>query len=146
MTKQSKIDPRRRLRSANPFHVWHILQRHAVFVKLSDSSDHFLSNSQIAERLFSNWNELSEYDQTYVIAMKLYAPLSMLVNRGYIVKDTASENEFQISRWKLHDLFDFLRESGSEQFLSTMAFTIDHQWGDYTGRNVRQARLMEKYL
>ena len=128
---RTKLYPERNMRRTHPFKIWMVLQRMRVLNKISDTEPQYYDSKFIGSQLFSNWSELSDLTQSYVVVKKLHLPLFFLQLENWIALDPNLSPSDE-KRWRVRKN-SFETVPGFTTEMATMAVRncIDDRWREF---------------
>jgi hypothetical protein len=138
------------MQHTHPFYIWQVLMRFRTMDKLIGVEHQWRSQSDIARQLFSNFDDLSEYEQERVIFSKIRYPMVCLKSGHYVEErfELVDNPEYYKGRtwldrqiqkgqneWRArpHAFGDWEFYS-VEQRQQTTAEHIDESWRRFTGQ------------
>lgn len=141
-----KIDPNRRMQRQHPFDVYRVLLALRLRDQLTSGELAYYTSREIAQVLYTNFDNLLTMDQNRVMQFKLDCPLRCLKNSTFVEEHTlprlvkdyfgnltgmvrdgqgsyrARENIFNIRGWKRQQILDATEDS------------LDRDWSRYINR------------
>jgi len=145
--KPRKVDPWRRMNRTHPYDIWGTLYRLAAYEKIKGEPPAFYTPAQIAALLFTNFNDLSDYDKQRVIRCKIDYALLFLRISHYITEDWEMPKADSDRPWHNPEpIYKKTYRVGSrgvfhidgwspDQVKRTTFSVMDEHWGKWIGRS-----------
>ena len=149
------VDPNRRMMRQHPFDVWRVLVALQFRNRMINEDDRFYNSYQVAQVLYSNFDDLSLADQNRVVRLKLDCAFYCLKNSPFAEEE--KERKEIRDRFGFRDIsfegkgnlrarhvFNFAGYNRENRLRATRD-SLDRDWGMYIVRRGAVDRYLRKF-